>query len=167
VQFSIWAAVRKAAAVNLRWDHVNLEDQVATIYLKAQGRPKPHVIALTARMVELIDAQPRVEGCPYVFTYECVQNTRDRTGKMKFKGQRYPFSQAGWTKVWLRALKAAGLTGFRFHDLRHTGATRLTRATGDIQLTQATLGHADMKTTMRYSRVSVGDLRAAQERAQR
>lgn len=167
VQFSLWAAMRKAAAINLTWDCVNLEDKVATIYLKGKGRPRPHMIALTDRMIKLLRSLPQVEGCPYVFTYECLQNTRDRKGRMKWKGQRYRFTEAGWTKHWLKALEAAGLKGFRFHDLRHTGATRLTRSTGDIQLTKQQLGHADIKTTLRYSRVTVDDLRAAQEKAQR
>lgn len=167
VQFTVWAALRKAAAVNLRWDHVNLEDRVATVYLKAKGKPKPHVIPLTDRMVEMLLEQPVVDDCPYVFTYKCKQDTRDRNGVLRLKGQRYRFTEAGWTRHWLKALKTAGLVGFRFHDLRHTGATRLTRATGDVQLTKETLGHADIKTTLRYSKVDVNDIRAAQERAQR
>lgn len=167
VQFAIWAAVRKAAAVDLRWDHVNLEDRVATIYLKSRGRPKAHLIALTDRMAELLEKQPRVEGCDHVFTYECKADTRDRKGIMRYKGRRYKFSIAGWTRDWNKAKRAAGLDGFRFHDLRHTGATRLTRTTGDVQLTKEQLGHADIKTTLRYSKVDVNDIRAAQELAQR
>lgn len=167
VQFAIWAACRKSQAVNLRWDHVFLEDKVCIIYKKCKGEATQHVVALTDRMIELIDAQPRVEGCDQVFTYECKETMRDRKGGVKVKGQRYRFSEAGWTKVWNRAKKAAGLDGFRFHDLRHTGATRLTRSTGDIQLTKEQCGHADIKTTLRYSKVDVNDLRAAQEKAQR
>lgn len=166
VQFAIWSAARKAAVVNMRWQDVNLEERIAIIYLKSQGRAKEHLIPLTDRMAKLLDGLPRVEGCDHVFTYECKQTMRDHNGGKKLKGKRYRFSEAGWTKVWNRAKIAAGLDGFRFHDLRHTGATRLTRTTHDIQLTKEQLGHADIKTTLRYSKVDVNDRRRGLELAQ-
>lgn len=47
------------------------------------------------------------------------------------------------------ALKRAGLRRLRFHDLRHTfGTLAITRA--DILEVQSWMGHADVKTTMRY-----------------
>ena len=47
------------------------------------------------------------------------------------------------------ALAAARLRPLRFHDLRHTfGSLAITRA--DIVEVQAWMGHADIKTTMRY-----------------
>jgi integrase len=47
------------------------------------------------------------------------------------------------------ALAAAGLRPLRFHDLRHTfGSLAITSA--DIAEVQAWMGHADIKTTMRY-----------------
>jgi integrase len=47
------------------------------------------------------------------------------------------------------ALTAAQLRPLRFHDLRHTfGSLAITRA--DIVEVQAWMGHADIKTTMRY-----------------
>ena len=48
-----------------------------------------------------------------------------------------------------KALERAGLRPLRFHDLRHTfGTLAITRA--DIVEVQAWMGHADVKTTMRY-----------------
>jgi integrase len=48
------------------------------------------------------------------------------------------------------ARREAGLVDFRFHDLRHTAATRLTQ--GRMQLAEVgrILGHSDPKTTFRY-----------------
>jgi len=47
------------------------------------------------------------------------------------------------------ALDRAGLRRLRFHDLRHTFGTRVI-AKADIRRVQEWMGHADVKTTMRY-----------------
>jgi integrase len=52
---------------------------------------------------------------------------------------------------WWNAIKKAGLVGLRFHDLRHTFATRLVMAGVDIVTVAELLGHKDIKMTRRYS----------------
>jgi integrase len=47
------------------------------------------------------------------------------------------------------ALDKAGLRRLRFHDLRHTFGTRVI-GVADIRRVQEWMGHADIKTTMRY-----------------
>ena len=49
-----------------------------------------------------------------------------------------------------RAVWKAGIGHLRFHDLRHTFATRLAEVTS-LPSVQAILGHRDIKTTMRYA----------------
>jgi integrase/recombinase XerD len=50
------------------------------------------------------------------------------------------------------ALRVAGITDFRFHDLRHTFATWFYRRTKNWKALQEILGHADIATTMnRYA----------------
>ncbi len=46
-------------------------------------------------------------------------------------------------------LEAAGLRRLRFHDLRHTFGSLAINAATIVQV-QAWMGHADIKTTMRY-----------------
>jgi site-specific recombinase XerD len=47
------------------------------------------------------------------------------------------------------------------HTLRHTFATRLLRATGNIRKVQKALGHSDLSTTMVYTHVVDGELEEA------
>lgn len=47
------------------------------------------------------------------------------------------------------ARDAAGLPALRFHDLRHTAGTLLTRVLDPVAVKDV-LGHADLKTTERY-----------------
>jgi len=50
---------------------------------------------------------------------------------------------------YLAARDAAGLPRLRFHDLRHTAGTLLTRVLDPVTVRDV-LGHADLKTTERY-----------------
>jgi len=47
-------------------------------------------------------------------------------------------------KVWEAARKEAGITGMRFHDLRHTFATRMADAGMEMQELAKILGHTDI-----------------------
>lgn len=50
---------------------------------------------------------------------------------------------------YIRTRDAAGLPALRFHDLRHTAGTLLTRVLDPVTVRDV-LGHADLKTTERY-----------------
>jgi integrase len=53
-----------------------------------------------------------------------------------------------------RVCKAAGITDFHFHDLRHTHASWLKMTGSDIHTIAMMLGHKDIRQTARYSHVS-------------
>ena len=54
-------------------------------------------------------------------------------------------------QAFARALTLAGIEGLRFHDLRHTAVTRMVESGANIVAVSRILGHADLKTTMRYA----------------
>lgn len=99
----------------------------------------------------------RNEPTEYVFTYIAA-----RTDKRKkiIKGQHYPLTDSGFGSAQRRAIKKAGVTNFRPHDVRHTVATRVLRKS-NLRVVQNLLGHADVTTTTKYAHALSEDIRAA------
>ncbi len=60
-----------------------------------------------------------------------------------------------------RAVDEAGLQDFRFHDLRHTAATRMADAGADAFTIMKILGHSDIRMTARYTHATDAALRRA------
>lgn len=158
VEFAILSGQRKSAIVGLRWDKIDWQAGEATIINKGGA---PHTFPLSPAMVQLILEQPKLDDCPFVFTYVCERHAPARKDHpRRVKGKRYPFSEEGWNRKWYRALKDAGISDFRFHDLRHTSATRLMRQTGNLKAASRLLGHTDIRTTSRYAHIGMDDLRS-------
>jgi integrase len=144
----------------LRWSEVFWE--VKQIIKKGKGGK-----TVTARITDTVrDILWPLRGHhpEFVFTY-VARRTRDGL----VRGRRYPITVNGLKTRWRRTRRAAAVTNFKFHDFRHDFGTKLLRQTGNLKLVQRALGHADIKTTMRYAHVldeEVGDAveRLAQSR---
>lgn len=69
-----------------------------------------------------------------------------------------PYTRSGASTFFARLATEAGLTDFRFHDLRHTFATEARRAGAGLDVVQALLGHASPTTTARYAHLGSAEL---------
>lgn len=155
-KFAMLSGQRRTALTTLTWSNVDMANATARVLTKGGVW---HSFPLTPAMIAILGNRPKV--CPQVFTYECERPAPAKQGNPpRKKGERYPFSEDGWKRKWSAALKRAGISDFRFHDLRHTAATRVTR-NGDITQAQQLLGHTSISTTARYAHARETDLRKA------
>lgn len=151
---------RKREVLSLRWADVDFANAEAVTRVKGGDVRRR---ALTAEMIVLIANQPKVG--PFVFTYVCQKTKnryRDKWGRLqpaRQKGARYPLTATVLRGPWAAAKTAAGIEGFRFHDLRHTAGTRIVRATGNIALAKRALEHKSIRSTLRYAHVLNDDVR--------
>ncbi|KPL55535.1 hypothetical protein ABB55_27610 [Prosthecomicrobium hirschii] len=152
VRFALASGVRLAGCLALTWSDIDW--QARRIRIRGKGERDYTVPLSTLMQAILSPLRGRHETA--VFTY-VVQRTRDgRTA-----GACLPITESGLSSEWRRAKADAGLENFRFHDTRHTRATRLLRRTGNLKQVQKLLGHSRIETTARYAHVTEDDLLAA------
>lgn len=157
VMFSLLCGARLSSVIRLEWSGVRDNEGTVTFPAKGGG---VHTVPLTTRLRECIRAAPQVHE--RVFTYVCQKSRGDRR-----RGNRYPLTETALGKPWRGALRAAGITDLRFHDTRHTAATRALRASRNLKAVQRLLGHASITTTSRYAHAMLDDVREAMELAER
>ena len=161
LRFALASGLRLKEVVGLRW--ANIDWTARTVSVVGKG-DKPATIPLTSEMRAII-VPLKGQHPEAIFTY-VSRDTRPnhRRGAGLVRGKRYPITYEGLKTVWRRhGGPAAGLEDFRFHDIRHTAATRLLRTSGNLRLVQRLLRHEDIATTTKYAHADDEDLRCAME----
>jgi integrase len=157
VMFAVLTGCRRMEIVGLKWPRVDFFSRTFTVIGKGD---KTRVVPMSSAVFDLLwsikDDDPE-----YVFTYVAAR-TDKRKGVQR--GVRYPMTDAGLRTAMRRAVKAAGVENLRFHDLRHTAATRTLRVS-NLKVVQNLLGHSDVSTTTKYAHAMVEDVRAALDAA--
>lgn len=152
VLFCLMTGARISTMANLQWREIGETDMLFRLKGGMSMR-----YPITREMRAMLSALPRsnvIDDRRYVFT-RLNKQTSERTRIVP---------QGGVFGVQFRnATVDAGIIDFRFHDLRHTFATRMLRQTGNIKLVSRLLGHSSIETTARYAHVLVDDMRAALE----
>jgi integrase len=128
VIFALNTGMRRGEILNLKWDQVDLVTGCITVTKTKRGKQRK--IPINEAVRHVLESQSR--GSVYVF---------HRNGKPA-KSVRTAFEQS---------VKKADISHCRFHDLRHTFATRLVLGGVSLPVVKELLGHSTITTTMRYA----------------
>lgn len=152
VQFCLLTGCRISTMTGLLWSDIG--DTEIHFRLKAGERM---TFPITRELRALLSALPksnRTYDRRHVFT---------RLDKVHLERVAIVPKGGVFNAEFRKAVADAQIPDFRFHDLRHTFATRMLRQTGNLKLVSRLLGHKDIATTMRYAHVLVDDMRDALE----
>ena len=150
VTLALNTGMRKTEILGLTWERVELDKDLGfnariTLYETKNGEPRgvPLNTAAGAALIELEPDPDKREG---------------RVFKRK-DGSEWGQIRTGFEK----AVERAGLSDFRFHDLRHTAASHLAMRGRPLKEIQEILGHKSFSMTLRYAHLSPRHLRTAVE----
>lgn len=157
VRFAFLTACRRMEILGLEWAHVDFFSCRFTVTGKGG---KIRTIPMSQEIYDLLWDQKDFHPVK-VFTFEALRTRKD-AGLVR--GERYPLTESGLKSAFRRAVPKSGVANFRFHDTRHTSATRVLRAS-NLRVAQKLLGHSDIATTTKYAHALDDDIREALEKS--
>jgi len=125
--------MRKEEILSLKWK--DLDYRIRTISILDTKNGESRKLPINNILYRTLLAAKKTDS-PWVF---CKKN-----------GERY----GNVRKAFEGARKRAGITDFRFHDLRHTFASYLVMNGIDLKTVQELLGHKSFEMTLRYAHLS-------------
>ncbi len=140
VIFALNTGLRQSEILNLKWEDVDLKNKVAII---RETKTKPRAIPLNNIACKVLMGKKIRNISGYIWT----------------TGNGTKIMNRNLLREFYKALKKANIHNFRFHDLRHTFATRLVQAGVDIYTVAKLMGHKDLKSTQRYAHYNTESLR--------
>jgi len=132
IRFAADTGGRRSELLKLDWRYVDLKNRRVTFIQTKNGEDR--TVRLCARAYrELMNLGPKDTGP--VFTY----------GGKAFKGFKSSFD---------KAREKAGIEDFRFHDLRHTFASRLVQGGVPLYNVMHLTGHKSLEMVQRYAHLA-------------
>lgn len=129
---ALTTGLRASNILNLRWETINFEYNFIEVLKQENKGHKKIQLPLSKKFkIELEKIGIKEEG--YVF----VSHRTKKQYKKIYEGFQ-------------SALKRAGIKKMRFHDLRHTVATRLVANGADLRTVKEYMAHSNTRTTERY-----------------
>jgi integrase len=138
------SGLRRGELLALRWEDVDFEQSSIRVFegysAKRAGKPKSRKSRTVPMVEEVSHALSDLKD-------HSSHTAKDDLAFVSREGTHVDGSAL--RRRYIATLKAAGLRQLRFHDLRHTFGSLAINVASIVQV-QAWMGHADIKTTMRY-----------------
>jgi integrase len=144
VRVAAYTGLRRGELVALRWRDVRSSERVLVVERALSGNVETTTKGRRVRYVPLGD---EALGALDRLSRRVNFTSADDYAFAGVAGDR--LDPSALRRRYMAARDAAGLPPLRFHDLRHTAGTLLTRVLDPVTVRDV-LGHADLKTTERY-----------------
>ena len=131
---ALMTGARKGELKTLRWEQIDFTNRRVELSRTKNGERR--VLSFPIAVIEELLRFRQAEGL--VFASE--------------KRPAVPFDEK---KHWYDVLRDAGITDFRFHDLRHSAASYLAMGGATLLEIAEVLGHKSLQTTKRYAHLNV------------
>lgn len=138
---------RRNEVTAAKWEYVDWDNRTLLVPRAKSGRAR--LIALNSAALDLLRAQSRLPGNPYIFPSPVT-------------GRPCPSLHFPWTRIRERA----GLENLRLHDLRHSFASFLVNRGVSLYVVQGLLGHTQPRMTQRYAHLAQNTLADAADMLQ-
>jgi integrase len=125
IQLAVETGMRRSELLAMRWDDVDLEAR--TVLLRNTKNGHPRTVPLSPRALEIIRVTPRAGDTVFVVSANALR------------------------LAWERLRRRAGVSGLRFHDLRHEAVSRFFEKGLNMPEVAAISGHKDPRMLMRYT----------------
>lgn len=135
-RFAVATGARAGNILGLRWESVDMESREFHVAASEFKGKRTISFPLNAEALRILEQQ-RGKHPEYVFT---DQRGRAPVGSIK--------------TAWRTATKAAGISGFRFHDLRHTWAAWHKKAGTPVMALKTLGGWSDVRMVDRYGHIN-------------
>jgi integrase len=140
ITFLIYTGCRKGEALNLKWDDVDMQNDV--IAIKGTKTKYDRYIPISKPLKVLLSGIEKKQNCLYVFNKNGA-----KLGDFK--------------KSFHTACKNAGFKDMHIHDLRHVFASKMVMDGTSLYITGSLLGHRTTQMTKRYAHLKPETLKKA------
>jgi integrase len=145
IQVAYATGMRRGEILGLCWDKVDFKNKLIVLEPDDTKTQQRREIPLDEGLINLLQRIPRVLECPNVFTYKGKPILDVKT-------------------AYYDAIRKAGISDFRFHDLRHCAITNLRKAGVSDSVIMSISGHKTYAMFKKYDRVDRQDRQAAMQR---
>ena len=138
VLLALATGLRRGELFNLRWEDIDFAGSSLAVRGGGAKSGQTRHVPLNSEAVNVLRRWQAQTGA---------------TGGLVFPGRdgrRLDNIRSAWEGV----IETAKIEAFRFHDLRHTFASRLVMAGVDLNTVRELLGHSDYKMTLRYAHLA-------------
>lgn len=152
VMFALATGLRRSNILNLEWTQIDLQRKVAWIHPEDTKGGKAIGVALNETACRVLRMQIGKHQ-QYVFVHTEAWHRADGSPTEKVRKMRVDDNTA-----WNTGLRRAGITNFRFHDLRHTWASWLVQAGVPLTALQEMGGWESIEMVQRYAHLAPNHL---------